>query len=128
MQLKKPILRLFLTFVASVSAFAQFESGTVLGTVYDSSHAAMSNATVTLTNVRTGVALDTKTDGNGNFEFVNQRLGAYNVRAAAKGFQTQQTDAFDLVVNARQRVEAHAETRRDRRVRHRYRRRLAARN
>jgi hypothetical protein len=105
MQLKKPIQCFFLTLVASLSAFAQFESGTVLGTVYDASHAAMGSATVTLTNVRTGVKLETQTDTNGNFEFVNQRLGSYNVRATAKGFQTQETDPFDLVVNARQRVE-----------------------
>jgi len=106
MQLKNPFLHLFLTLLATAgAAFAQFESGTVLGTVYDASHGAVSNATVTLTNVRTGVAIDTKTDSNGNFEFVNQRLGSYSFRATAKGFQTQETDSFDLVVNARQRVE-----------------------
>jgi Carboxypeptidase regulatory-like domain/TonB dependent receptor-like, beta-barrel len=105
-QSKNQITHLLFVLIASAStALGQFDSGTVLGTVYDPSHAVLGNATVTLTNTRTGVAVETKTDTNGNFEFVNQRLGSYSVRATAKGFQTLGTDAFDLVVNARQRVD-----------------------
>src|SRR6202012_5620354 len=63
------------------------------------------NVTVTLVNERTGTSTQAVTDTNGNYEFVNQRLGAYRVRAAAAGFQTAETQPFDLTVNARQRVE-----------------------
>ncbi len=106
MQSTKQISHLLFVLIASaLIAFGQFDSGTVLGTIYDSTHAVLGNATVTLTNTRTGITVETKTDANGNFEFVNQRLGSYSVRATAKGFQTLGTDAFDLVVNARQRVD-----------------------
>jgi carboxypeptidase family protein/TonB-dependent receptor-like protein len=105
-QSTKQISHLLFVLIASASiAFGQFDSGTVLGTVYDPSHAVLSNATVTLTSTRTGVTIETKTDANGNFEFVNQRLGSYSVRATAKGFQTMGTETFELVVNARQRVD-----------------------
>src|SRR6266700_3120190 len=85
--------------------FAQFESATVLGTIHDPTSAIVSGASVTLIDVKTGVSAGATTDVNGNYEFVNRRLGAYRVRVTAKGFQTVETDAFDLAVNARQRVD-----------------------
>lgn len=95
----------FGTMAATVLLFAQFESGTVLGTVHDPSGAVLSNANVTLENTRTGLTLDAKTDANGDYEFVNVRLGTYRVRVGAPGFQTSTTDSFDLTVDARQRVD-----------------------
>lgn len=91
--------------VSAMVSRAQFESATVLGTIYDSSSAAVSGASVTLVNVRSGVSARTTSDASGNYEFVNQRLGAYGVRVEMKGFKTAQTDGFDLSVNARQRVD-----------------------
>lgn len=88
-----------------VLLFAQFESGTVLGTVHDPSGANVANAKVTLENVRTNVTLDTVTDSKGDYEFVNIRLGSYRVHVSSPGFQTATTDPFDLAVNARQRVD-----------------------
>ena len=95
----------FLAIATSSVTQAQFESGTVLGTIRDPSGAVISNANVTLVNDRTGVSARSKSDSNGNYEFVNQRTGAYRVRAEMPGFQTAQTAPFDLVVNARQRVD-----------------------
>jgi hypothetical protein len=96
---------LFFLFLCSSPSFAQFESGTVLGTVHDPSGAIVSGVAVTLTNVRTGIVLHGLTDANGNFEFVSVHLGNYRLRAEATGFETSETDPFDLVVNARQRVD-----------------------
>jgi hypothetical protein len=86
-------------------ALAQFESATVLGTVHDPSKAVVYAAAVTLVNVKTGVSVQTATDANGNYEFVNQRLGAYRVRVVMSGFQNAESEPFDLTVNARQRVD-----------------------
>jgi len=44
----------------AIVASAQFESATVLGTVTDPSNAPISGASVTLTNVRTGVSVKSK--------------------------------------------------------------------
>src|SRR5579884_957796 len=85
--------------------FGQFEAATVLGTIRDASGAVVPNCKVTLENVRTGVTAETSTDANGNYEFVNQHPGAYRIRAEANGFQTAVVDAFELTVNARQRVD-----------------------
>jgi hypothetical protein len=84
---------------------AQFESGTVLGTVRDPSGGSVANAGVTLENVKTGVIFQTKTDASGNYEFPNERLGTYRVRVESPGFRTATATDFDLTVNARQRVD-----------------------
>jgi Carboxypeptidase regulatory-like domain/TonB dependent receptor/TonB-dependent Receptor Plug Domain len=85
--------------------FAQFESGTVLGTVQDPTGATVAGATVTLENIKTGINQQTQTSSNGDYQFVNVRLGTYRVRVEAPGFQTSTTSDFDLSVNARQRVD-----------------------
>ena len=77
----------------------------MLGTIHDPTNAVVTNVAVTLVNVRTGTSTQLVTDANGNYEFVNQRTGAYLVRAAAPGFQSAETQPFDLTVNARQRVD-----------------------
>jgi hypothetical protein len=56
-------------------SFSQFESATVLGTIYDPGNAAVSGAAVTLINVKTGVSVKSVTDASGNYLFVNQRRG-----------------------------------------------------
>ena len=96
---------LALTAAMAAMALAQFESGTVLGTITDPANSPISGASVTLTNVRTGVALNAKTDSSGNYLFVNQRLGSYRVRAEMAGFKVSETAAFDLSVDARQRID-----------------------
>lgn len=92
-------------FAQGLLLFGQFESGTILGTVRDPTNSAVTGATVTLDNVKTGIVLQTKTDNNGNYEFVNRHVGSYQVKVEAPGFQTATTDNFDLVINARQRVD-----------------------
>ncbi len=92
-------------FAVSQFCFAQFESGTVLGTVRDQTGAVIPNCTVTLENVRTGVTLKTSTSAQGDFLFVNVRLGTYKVRAEASGFQSAVTEEFEVRTDSRQRVD-----------------------
>jgi len=84
---------------------AQFESGTVLGTVHDPSGAPVPNASVILEDVRTGVNFQSTTGSNGDYQFVNERPSTYRVRVSDAGFETSIAASFDLTVNARQRVD-----------------------
>lgn len=90
--------------LSAVLSFAQFESGSVLGTITDPGDQIVAGASVTLTNVRTGTSLKAETDNSGNFLFVNQRLGSYRVRAEKQGFKASETGEFELAVDARQRI------------------------
>ena len=85
--------------------FGQFESGSVLGTIHDQTGGVVAKCTVTLENVQTGVTANTTTNPQGDYLFVNVRLGQYRVKAEAAGFQTSRTDPFDVTTNSRQRVD-----------------------
>ena len=85
-------------------SFAQYDTASVLGTVTDSSAAVVTGVRVTLENVRTGVKQSSLTDSDGNYSFLNQRIGEYRVTAESAGFKQVSSDIFTLTVNARQRV------------------------
>ncbi len=87
------------------NASAQFETATVLGSVRDSNEAAIQNATVTLKNIATEIATTTTTDANGDYQFVNVKIGNYQVIVEANGFTRTVADQVNVAVNARQRVD-----------------------
>ena len=87
------------------AAFAQFDAATVLGTVRDASGAIVPGATVTLKNVATGITATALSDENGNYQFLNVRIGTYNARAELQGFSAAEAENFTVTVNARQRVD-----------------------
>lgn len=94
----------YLAVFALLSGFpliAQYDTATVLGTVTDPSGAAVPNAKVTLLNVQTGVSTQLTTDENGNYQFLNQRIGSYRVTAEAGGFKQAASVDFTLTVSAR---------------------------
>lgn len=91
-------------FLFSLTAWAQFDTATVLGTVTDASGSVVPNARLTLSNTQTGVQVRQESDSNGSYQFLNLRIGTYKVSAEAKGFKTANSEEFTLTVNARQRV------------------------
>src|SRR5665213_4484200 len=88
-----------------VSANAQFDSGSVLGYVKDTSGAAVPNAKVTMTNVATNTSQAATTDNDGRYEFNSVPIGNYRVETEAAGFDRARTPDFQLTTNARQRVD-----------------------
>jgi hypothetical protein len=97
---------LCLLFVSAVNtAFAQFDSATVLGTIRDSGGAAVPGVTVSLKNIDKGLSVTAQTDGDGNFQFTNVRIGNYRVSAEKQGFSTAVAERVNVTVNARQRVD-----------------------
>jgi hypothetical protein len=93
-------------FLASASAaFAQFDSGTVVGTVRDGSGAVVPGAKVTLTSVATGISVNKVSTDDGNYEFPAVRPGMYVVTAEKTGFALALVDNVQLQVGARLRVD-----------------------
>jgi hypothetical protein len=95
---------LFLCALAG-SAFAQFDTAEVLGTVHDKSDAVIPNATVTLLNQGTGIRATAQTDNDGHYAFSNVKIGVYTVSAEANGFARGEARNVTFNVNARQRVD-----------------------
>ena len=80
-------------------AAAQAVTGTILGTVTDSTGAAVPGATVTLTNLGTDLARTLVTDGAGEFTAPSLPTGKYRLVAELPGFKTVTIPDIDLGVD-----------------------------
>ncbi len=98
-------LAIFLTLVAVQTTHAQFDTATVLGAIRDTNGAIIPNATVKLRNTATGIEASTSSDGEGNYQFLNVKIGPYQVTAEAQGFARGNAENVQVTVNARQRVD-----------------------
>ena len=73
------VLCLAAVLAAVFAVFAQSETATLLGTVRDSNGAVMKGANVTVRNVATTLTASTTTDLNGDYQFVNVKIGLYQI-------------------------------------------------
>jgi hypothetical protein len=78
---------------------AQSVTGTISGTVTDTSDHAVAGASVTLLNEGTGDARKGTTSATGAFTFPSVQPGAYTVRVENKGFQTYERRNNRLTAN-----------------------------
>ena len=86
-------------------AFGQAETGTISGTVADSSGAVISGATVTAQNVGTGLTRTSKTNANGTYTLLNLPPATYTVTVEAPGFEKLK-QTIDVTVGGRATVDA----------------------
>jgi len=74
-------------------------TASISGTVTDASGAAVAGASVTATNVDTGVAFSQSTNGQGYYSFQSLPLGKYTIDVQQKGFKAYQKTGVVLDVN-----------------------------
>ncbi len=86
-------------------AHAQFENGSVVGTIHDSSGAAVPGATVTVTNKATGIQSIVTSNGSGDYEALSLRVGTYTISASSQGFATAVAENIAVSVGSRQRID-----------------------
>jgi hypothetical protein len=86
-------------------ATAQLDTGTIVGTVTDSSGAVLPGVTVTATQEATGVAQTTVTNDSGQFIFPGLRVGRYTVAAELQGFRRGVRTDITLSVQDRRNVD-----------------------
>ena len=97
---------LFTLLLMTGRLFAQAgATGTILGTVTDSTGAFVANAKVTVTNVATGVAFQTTTSSAGDYQAPALNPGSYKVAAESNGFQKTATTNFVLAVDQKVRID-----------------------
>jgi hypothetical protein len=85
--------------------FGQAVSATLLGTVTDSSGAAIAKARVTATETSTGAIHESVTNDSGNYTFPDLTPGRYSVTVEASGFKKETHQNIDLLINSSTRVE-----------------------
>src|SRR5262245_16428077 len=72
----------------AVSATAQTATGTISGTVRDSTGAVLQGVTLTVRNAATGASRSAVSDTDGRYRIPNVDSGNYELRAALAGFRT----------------------------------------
>jgi hypothetical protein len=72
---------------AASTAFAQFDRGTISGTVKDAQGGIVPGATVTVTSTQTQQSNTTVTDGSGFYTFPNLNAGRYEMAVELSGFK-----------------------------------------
>ena len=97
---------LFSSFLGAATSQAQTFRGTILGTVTDSTGAALVGATVTVHNVDTGVDRITETTTDGGYLMPELPVGSYDVTVEMKGFQKTTTTGVAVTVAGERRVDA----------------------
>ncbi len=94
-----------LLMLPSRAAFAQYDNGSLVGTIRDSSGAAVPNVVVTVTNDATGVASVVKTNELGDYEIPSLRVGVYTISASAAGYAIAEAKQITISVGARVRID-----------------------
>ena len=88
-----------------VKAFPQGETtSAIVGQVTDATNAAISGATVTITNRETALQRSAKTDDEGRFNLPQLKPDTYSVRVEAAGFASQQNDYVLAALGQKQTV------------------------
>lgn len=101
----KATLLLFTLLAISDRIYAQAgATGTILGTVTDSSGAVLPNAKIKVTNTETGATANLVTSSAGDFNASALNPGVYSVSAEMPGFQRSLTNSFTLAVDQKIRV------------------------
>jgi hypothetical protein len=87
------------------AAFAQYENGSIVGTIHDGTGAAVPNAAVTITNTATNIATKEITNSDGEYEAPSLRVGVYTISASAPGFAETVAKNIAVSVGGRQRID-----------------------
>jgi hypothetical protein len=94
-----------LTLFAGASTFAQTFRGTILGSVTDSSGAAVPGATVTIKNVDTGLVRTAITSDDGSYSAPELPIGNYSVSVEKAGFKLGVVTGIKVEVSSERRTD-----------------------
>ncbi len=100
-----PFCRVLITaavvFLLTQPGYGQETRGTIVGEVADASGAVVAEATVTATNIATGVSVNSTTNREGRYVLHYLIPGMYRIRAEAKGFKTAIREQTELRISER---------------------------
>jgi hypothetical protein len=90
--------------LCSAALHAQVTSGTIFGTIKDSSGGVIADAKVTVSSAAIGLTRSINTSPDGNFVFPNLQPGTYTISVEAPGFKKAETTG--LVLSATDKLNA----------------------
>jgi hypothetical protein len=90
---------------ANCVAHAQFDVGSVVGTIRDQSGAAVPGATITVTNTATNIENSTTSNSNGDYEVPSLHAGIYTISAKSANYAEAVAQNISITVGNRQRID-----------------------
>lgn len=94
-----------LLFLSCSNLHAQYENGSLVGTIRDASGAPITGATVTITNNATSISSKIVTNNAGDYEVPSLRIGVYTITASNSGFADAIAKNITISVGGRQRID-----------------------
>jgi hypothetical protein len=102
---KRDLGLLSLCLVLTVTAWAQVQTGRIVGAVADAQKAALPNATVTVTEAATNQTVTVTTNERGDFVVTPLNPGFYRVSVSSPGFQKTVINSVEVQVGQSARVD-----------------------
>jgi hypothetical protein len=102
---QKLLICLLAVLVGASSMLAQNVTGTIVGTITDSSGAVVSGATVVVVNEGTNIEFKAGSSTTGEFVVANLPPGTYSVKVELQGFKPSMTKGVRLLANRSARVD-----------------------
>ena len=96
---------IFFLSALAINGNAQTFRGTILGTVTDSSGAAVSGATVSVKNTGTGLLRTVTSDDDGNYSTPELPIGTYSVTVEKSGFKSGLVSGISVEVSTERRAD-----------------------
>jgi hypothetical protein len=87
------------------AAQAQYDTGSLVGAIQDSTGAVVPDATITVLNESTGAAFTTTSGSQGEYEAPSLHTGVYRISAEHAGFSTAVADNVTVSVGGRERID-----------------------
>jgi hypothetical protein len=85
--LRKAFLLPFLLVLSGLSAFAQVDTGSIVGTVSDASGASVAGASLTVSEETTGQTQTQTSSQDGSYSFSPLKIGSYTLKVEKAGFK-----------------------------------------
>ena len=82
----------------TATAWAQVQTGRIVGTITDAQKAALPNATVTITEAATNQSITVSANDRGDFAAPSLNPGFYRVSVSKSGFQTTVINSVEVQV------------------------------
>jgi hypothetical protein len=91
--------------LGACSAWAQYDNGSLVGTIKDTTGAPIPGASLVIKDNATGGLTNVKTNGTGDYDVPSLRVGVYSITATAPGFGDAVAQNIAISVGGRQRID-----------------------
>jgi hypothetical protein len=99
------LLAAVIFFFSCIFLHAQYDNGSLVGTIRDKSGAGVVGAVVTITNNATGAVTKVTSNETGDYEVPSLHVGVYSISASSSGFTDAVANNITVSVGGRQRID-----------------------